>query len=83
MIFETLNLTPPLAHYVESVFHFKDFIPDHSIERVVPTGHIFIIFELDNIPRNTFEMRSLKVYLINSGYCILSLTIMGVILGPS
>lgn len=28
-----------------------------------------------------FEMRSLKAYLINSGYCILSLTIMGAILG--
>jgi len=28
-----------------------------------------------------FEMKSLKAYLINSGYCILSLTLMGTILG--
>lgn len=28
-----------------------------------------------------FEMQSLKAYLINAGYCILSLTLMGTILG--
>lgn len=28
-----------------------------------------------------FEMRSLKAYFINAGYCVLSLTVMGVILG--
>ena len=28
-----------------------------------------------------FEMRSLKAYVINAGYCIVSLTIMGIILG--
>ncbi|WP_299438386.1 DUF1761 domain-containing protein [uncultured Aquimarina sp.] len=28
-----------------------------------------------------FEMQSLKAYLINAGYCVLSLTLMGAILG--
>ena len=28
-----------------------------------------------------FEMRSLKLYLINSGYCVVALTVMGTILG--
>ncbi|MEP0986648.1 DUF1761 domain-containing protein [Ekhidna sp.] len=28
-----------------------------------------------------FEMQSMKVYLINVGYCVLSLTVMGIILG--
>lgn len=28
-----------------------------------------------------FEMRSFKAYLINAGYCIVSLTLMGIILG--
>jgi len=60
MIFKTHQIPPPLSNYIESIFHFKDFIPDHSIERVVPTGHLFIIFELDNIPRNTFDNTSLK-----------------------
>ncbi len=60
MIFETHVLTEPLNTYIESVFHFKDFVPDHSIERVVPTGHIFLIFELDNMPRNTFDNETLE-----------------------
>ncbi|WP_421763121.1 DUF1761 domain-containing protein [Ekhidna sp.] len=28
-----------------------------------------------------FEMQSMKVYFINAGYCVLSLTVMGLILG--
>jgi len=35
-------------------------MPDHSIERVVPTGHLFIIFELDGIERNTFDNKTLS-----------------------
>jgi len=60
MIFETHQLNSPISKYIESIFHFKDFIPDHSIERVVPTGHVFIIFELDDIPRNTIDNITLK-----------------------
>ncbi len=60
MIFETHQLNGPISEYIESIFHFKDFMPDHSIERVIPTGHVFIIFELDNIPRKTFDNTTLK-----------------------
>ncbi len=60
MIFETHQLNSPISEYIESIFHLKDFIPDHSIERVVPTGHVFMIFELDDIPRNTFDNTTLK-----------------------
>ncbi|MHA7059588.1 helix-turn-helix domain-containing protein [Aquimarina sp. M1] len=60
MIFETHQLSHPISEYIESIFHFKNFNPDHSIERVVPTGHVFIIFELDDIPRNTFDNTTLE-----------------------
>ena len=60
MIFESHQLSPPFNKYIESIFHFKDFMPDHSIERVVPTGHIFILFELDGFPRNTFDNNTQK-----------------------
>ena len=49
-----------LSPYVDSIFHFKHFMPDHSIERVVPDGYIYLIFELDGIERNTFDNESLK-----------------------
>ena len=60
MIFNTHILKGTISKYIESMFHFKDFVPNHSIERVVPTGHIFIIFELDGFTRNTFDNDTLK-----------------------
>ncbi len=60
MLFKTHTLKEPIQDYIESIFHFKDFTPDHFIERVVPTGHIFIIFELDGFERNTFDNHTLK-----------------------
>ncbi len=60
MNIEVHRLPTQLSKYVESVFHLKDFFPDHSIERVVPTGHVFLIFEMDGILRNTFDNETLK-----------------------
>lgn len=60
MIFEFHQITAPLNQFIEAIFYFKGFQPDHSIERVVPTGHLFIIFELDGIDRNTFDNTTLK-----------------------
>jgi len=60
MEFATHTLSPPIEKYIESIIYFKDLIPDHSIERLVPTGHIFIIFELDGMPYNTFDNETLQ-----------------------
>ena len=60
MIFEQHQIPANLERHVEAILYLKDFIPDHSIERIVPTGHIFIIFELDDIPRNTYDNKTLQ-----------------------
>ncbi len=60
MIFKVHPLQQPICNFIESLFYYKGFQPDHSIERVVPTGHVFILFELDNIQRNTYENKTLK-----------------------
>lgn len=60
MIFETYEPSGPIDALVESIFYFKDFEPDHSIERVVPTGHVYAIFELDGIERHTFDNETLE-----------------------
>ena len=60
MHFETHTLRAPFADSIESIFHFKGFQPDHSIERVVPTGHVFLLFELDGMQRNTFDNETLE-----------------------
>jgi len=60
VIFEAHQLPVELSKHIESIFYFKNFKPDHSIERVVPTGHVFIIFELDNIERYTYDKSTLQ-----------------------
>lgn len=60
MIFETHEPPAPFKQLIESIFHFKGFQPDHSIERVVPTGHVFLLFELDGKARHTYDAESLE-----------------------
>ncbi|MEX0287689.1 MAG: DUF6597 domain-containing transcriptional factor, partial [Flavobacteriaceae bacterium] len=59
MIFETHIPSSELGEHIETLIYFKDFMPDHSKERVIPTGHTFIIFELDGFKRNTYDNQSL------------------------
>lgn len=49
-----------IAQHIDVMMHYTDFMPDHSIERVVPTGNVFIIFELDGFTRHTYDNESLK-----------------------
>lgn len=55
MTFENHIISSPLDKYIDSIFYYKDFIPEHSIEKVIPTGNIFILIELDGFERNTFN----------------------------
>ncbi len=60
MIFEQYSLPAHLEKHIASILYLKDFIPDHTIERIVPTGHVFVIFEFDHIPRYTYDNETLK-----------------------
>lgn len=60
MLFETYTPDKIIASDIEAIFHYEGFKPDHSIERVVPTGHIFILFELDGYVRNTYNNQTLQ-----------------------
>ncbi len=55
MIFEVHQVSSPLDQWIEHVFYFKGFAPDHSVEKVVPTGNVFILIELDGMERNTLD----------------------------
>lgn len=60
MIFESHKIGEALNDLIETIFHFKGLMPAHSLERVVPTGHIHLIFELDGQQRSTFDNDSLE-----------------------
>ncbi|MEQ9424809.1 MAG: AraC family transcriptional regulator [Cyclobacteriaceae bacterium] len=61
MIFKAHDISQPLAQHIESIFHYEQFKPDHSKERVVPTGHVHLIFELDGFVRHTYDGETLAV----------------------
>lgn len=46
--------------YVQSFIYYKGFQPEHHIERVVPDGSIYLIFELDGFTRQVFDNDSLE-----------------------
>jgi len=55
MIFKPLPLSEPLSKYIERIFYHKGYMPAHSIEKVVPSGNVFIIFEFDGFIRKTYD----------------------------
>lgn len=60
MIFEMPRPNSPFDQYVDCFIYFKGYSPAHSIERVVPDGNVYLIFELDGLPRHTFNNDTLK-----------------------
>lgn len=60
MVFEQHLPAAPLSEHLDALMCFSGFMPDHTIERVVPTGNIFIIFELDGFVRHTYDNKTLQ-----------------------
>ena len=60
MIFENYQSVHSFGNYLETILYYKGYQPQHSKERVVPTGHVFLIFELDDIPRHTYDPLTLQ-----------------------
>lgn len=60
MIFEMPRPSAPHDKFVDCFIYFKGYMPEHSIERVVPDGHVYLIFELDNFTRSTYDNDSLE-----------------------
>ncbi|MCB1691147.1 MAG: AraC family transcriptional regulator [Pseudomonadales bacterium] len=59
MILEMHEPAGQLSAFVEAFIYYKGFMPDHSVERVVPDGSAYLIFELDGIPRHLFDNETL------------------------
>lgn len=62
---DIMNLTPAilplhLKPFIEAVFHYSGYMPDHEVQKVLPTGQPFLIFELDGITRQVFDNVSLE-----------------------
>jgi AraC-like DNA-binding protein len=45
----------PLNEFVECLWFYKGFFPDHSLERVLPDGAIEILIDLEGPPKKLYE----------------------------
>lgn len=60
MIFEMPRPSADHDKFVDCFIYFNGYTPGHSIERIVPDGHIYLIFELDDMPRFTYDNVTLE-----------------------
>jgi hypothetical protein len=51
MTIEFHKIPSPLDKYIESIFYYNNHVSKHNVERVVPTGNIFLLIELDGFER--------------------------------
>jgi len=59
MIIEMHTPEPPLENDVLTYVHFENYQPEHSQERLVPDGSVFLVIELDGITRQLLDNETL------------------------
>jgi AraC-like DNA-binding protein len=55
VIFETYQPKPPLDAIVQSIIYYKDLTLPHQKERVIPTGHTFLLLAFDGYTREIYD----------------------------
>ncbi len=60
VIYYPLEPLPPLDRHVETIFHLKDYQPEHSIERIVPDTRCSLVIELDGQDRFVADNETLE-----------------------
>jgi len=51
MIFHHHIPAYPLQLFVESFIYYRDFVPDHNVDRFLPDGNVHLIIDLTETPQ--------------------------------
>ncbi len=60
MVLEICTPTYPLNQFIESFTYYKDYNPDHAIDRFLPDGNINVIIDLTDYPKFIYDNHTLK-----------------------
>lgn len=52
--------TPPLNNFIESFFYYTGFQPEHSVDRFLPDGNVYLLFDLTDYPKYIYHNHTLK-----------------------
>ncbi|HMQ61996.1 MAG TPA: AraC family transcriptional regulator [Flavilitoribacter sp.] len=51
---------PPLNRFIESFFYYTGFQPGHAVDRFIPDGNVYMIFDLTDRPKYIYDNHTLK-----------------------
>ena len=51
---------PPLGLFVEHLFYYTGYTPEHSLDRFLPDGNVQLIFDLTDTPKSIHDNESLE-----------------------
>lgn len=60
MIYQLHIPSYPLNQFIKSFFYYREYSPQHSIERFIPDGNIQLLFELTNATKYIYDNTSLE-----------------------
>lgn len=60
MTLETYIPSFPLNQFIESFLYYKDYSPQHSIDRFLPDGNVNIVIDLTDYPKFIYDNHTLK-----------------------
>ena len=60
MVFEQHIPSFPLNQFIESFIYYRDYKPDHSIDRFLPDGNVNVIIDLTDQPKYIYDNQTLK-----------------------
>lgn len=60
MVFRVHTPLFPLSQFIESFIYYKDYAPDHSVDRFLPDGNVNIVIDLTSEPKFIYDNDTLK-----------------------
>lgn len=60
MFFELHIPSFPLNQFIESFIYYRDYNPEHSIDRFLPDGNVNIVIDLTDYPKYIYDNETLK-----------------------
>src|SRR5215470_18493861 len=62
MLFLTRIPKPPLSHFVEYLWFYRDMATDHAKEKLLPDASMELIIDLSEGPKKLYDNRDLNRY---------------------
>lgn len=60
MIYHTHSPSAPLGAFIEQFVYYKGYNPEHTVDRFLPDGYIYVVIDLTDYPKYIYDNDSLK-----------------------